>query len=511
MSNPVMQRVLKALPKGSFHAYINGHSHYYQRVLEGNQNGIGQGIPFITNGNSGRILYAINQTQYGDIVYNPSTPGLSQETYNGVGSKGGDISPYLLPSEPTTVGVAGGYFTTDNGLYTGKKTGFTSGAYGYGFGGQEAQAAKNYLLFHYKQTDVLDPAITENLNADTRNLALAGWDGLLRSDWKPVLNAGMTSKEVLEQTAQFSITIDTSGSISAVSVTNSGAGYMGTYQGNHIVDFEIRGNDSYTDSKASNPNNYAIATLSFRDGQLVDASLKSSGEGYQYLAQANGAIGYGTTNPLTSPQTNTIPINTSLLESWYTVPYTDYQDWYLITDTTAKVRLQGRPGGEGTLTVEVTPSSKKAKNIIANNPYTTGYSGEGSQRSYHKAMSGTIKLFQGGERIGKAQIVDGTATFATDDLPNPKDEIRVEFMGDPITSYQVNYLPSTSMVKAKKANLNRDKFSEMNTSFENIPEAFSNGLAASSTLSSDFHNQLHIQGESSLHGSFGVLQSSELG
>jgi hypothetical protein len=213
MSNPVMQRVLKALPKGSFHAYINGHSHYYQRVLEGNQNGIGQGIPFITNGNSGRILYAINQTQYGDIVYNPSTPGLSQETYNGVGSKGGDISPYLLPSEPTTVGVAGGYFTTDNGLYTGKKTGFTSGAYGYGFGGQEAQAAKNYLLFHYKQTDVLDPAITENLNADTRNLALAGWDGLLRSDWKPVLNAGMTSKEVLEQTAQFSITIDTSGSI----------------------------------------------------------------------------------------------------------------------------------------------------------------------------------------------------------------------------------------------------------------------------------------------------------
>lgn len=511
MSNPVMQRMLKALPEGSFHAYINGHSHYYQRVLEGNQSGIGQGIPFITNGNSGRILYAINQTQYGDIVYNPSTPGLSQETYNGVGSKGGDISPYLLPSEPTTVGVAGGYFTTDNGLYTGKKTGFTSGAYGYGFGGQEAQAAKNYLLFQYKQTDVLDPAITENLDAGTRNLALAGWEGLLSSDWKPVLNAGMTSKEVLEQTAQFSITIDTSGAISAVSVTNSGAGYMGTYQGNHIVDFEIRGNDSYTDGKSSNPNNYAIATLSFRDGRLVDASLKSSGEGYQYLAQANGAIGYGTTNPVTSPQTNTIPINTSLLESWYTVPYTDYQDWYLITDTTAKVQLHGRPGGKGTLSVEVTPSSKKARNTIANKPYTTGYSGEGSQRSYHKAMNGTVKLFQGGERIGKTQIVDGVAIISTDNLPKHKDEIRVEFMGDPITSYQVNFLPSTSIVKAKKTDLNRDQFSEANAYVASIPESTSNELTASPMLSSDFHNQLQIQDRSSLYGSFGLLQSGEIG
>jgi hypothetical protein len=468
MSNPVMQRILKALPKDSFHAYINGHSHYYQRVLEGNGDGIGQGIPFITNGNSGRILYAINQTQYGDNVYSPSTPGLSQETYNGVGSKGGDISPYLLPSDPITVGVAGGYFTTDNGLYTGKKNGFTSGAYGYGFGGQEAQAAKSFLLMHYKQTDVLDPSITENLSADTRNLALSGWDGLTSSDWKPALSSGMSSSEVLDQTAQFSITIDTSGAISAVSVTKSGAGYMASHQGNHTVDFEIRGNDSYTDNQLVNPNNYAIATLSFRDGRLVDATLKSSGDGYQYLAQANGAIGYGTTNPLTSPQTNIIPINTSLLESWYTVPYTDYQDWYLITDTTAKVRLKGKPGGEGSLIVEVTPLSNKAKDIINDYPTTTGYSGEGAQRAYPRAMSGTVKLFADGERLGKTKIIDGYAVLPTKKLPSNKEEIRVEFMGDPITSYQVNYLPSTSKVKAKKAQPSQAQLSEANAEISNM-------------------------------------------
>jgi hypothetical protein len=97
MSNPVLQRVLNALPEGSFDAYINGHSHYYQRVLEGNNQGIGQGIPFITNGNSGRILYAINQTNYGDSVYFPSTPGLTQAIYNEVGSEEGDILLICCP------------------------------------------------------------------------------------------------------------------------------------------------------------------------------------------------------------------------------------------------------------------------------------------------------------------------------------------------------------------------------------------------------------------------------
>lgn len=457
MSNPVIQRVLKALPDGSFDAYINGHSHYYQRVLEGNRQGIGRGIPFITNGNSGRILYAINQTQYGDNVYNPSTPGLNQATYNGVGSKGGDISPYLLPSDPTTVGVSGGYFTTENGLYTGKKTGFTPGAYGYGFGGQEAKAGKKYLLFHYKQTDVLDPAIAENLTPNSRNLALEGWDGLLSLDWKPEINSGMTSAEVLERTAQFSITIDTTGVVSDVLVTNPGLGYMRSYGGNHTVDFEIRGNDSYSEGQLINPNNYAIATLTFSDGRLVNAALKSSGKAYQYLAQANAAVGYGTTNPLTSPQTNIVPVNLSLLESWYTSPYSDYQDWYLIADTTAKVMMEGDPGGQGALTVEVLPASKHARDIIANYPNTTGYSGEGAQQAFHRAMRGTVKLSQNGTRIGKARIVDGQAVILTNSLPDLNDRIKIEFSGDPITSYQVNYLPSTSKVKVmKKEGSNRN-------------------------------------------------------
>ena len=465
MSNPVLQRVLNALPEASFDAYINGHSHYYQRVLEGNNQGIGQGIPFITNGNSGRILYAINQTSYGDSVYSPSTPGLTQAIYNGVGSKGGDISPYLLPSNPTTVGVSGGYFTTSTGLYNGSKTGFTAGAYGYGFGGQDAQANDGYLFFNYKQTDVEDPAIIENLNPSTANTILSGWNGLTKGDWKPALTSGMTSAQVLSSTAQFSITVGTDGKISSLSVTQAGNGYMQSKAGNHIVDFEIRGNDSYT-SGIPNPYNYAIATLTFTSGKLTNATLKSPGLGYDYLAQAN--LGGGNTVPFSTPVTDIIPINASLLESWYTVPFIDYQDWYLITNTSAEVKA--RNGGNfGSVSVAITPSTDAAKNLINTTPITTGYSGTGQQQKYARPQAGIVSIIDSlGNTVGEGNIANGVTSFSLSTRPAPG-VATIRFNGDSTSSYLTNFKSSSSPVvfnygnwlgEVSKDGLNSVKFSQ---------------------------------------------------
>ena len=465
MSNPVLQRVLNALPEASFDAYINGHSHYYQRVLEGNNQGIGQGIPFITNGNSGRILYAINQTSYGDSVYSPGTPGLTQEIYNGVGSKGGDISPYLLPSNPTTVGVSGGYFTTSTGLYNGSKTGFTAGAYGYGFGGQDAQANDGYLFFNYKQTDVEDPAIIENLNPSTANTILSGWNGLTKGDWKPALTSGMTSAQVLSSTAQFSITVGTDGKISSLSVTQAGNGYMQSKAGNHIVDFEIRGNDSYT-SGNPNPYNYGIATLTFTSGKLTNATLKSPGLGYDYLAQAN--LGGGNTVPFSTPVTDIIPINASLLESWYTVPFIDYQDWYLITNTSAEVKA--RNGGNfGSVSVSIAPSTDAAKNLINTTPITTGYSGTGQQQKYASPQAGVVSIIDSlGNTVGEGNIVNGVTSFSLSTRPAPG-VATIRFNGDSTSSYLTNFKSSSSPVvfnygnwlgEVYKDGLNSVKFSQ---------------------------------------------------
>ena len=467
MSNPVLQRVLNALPEASFDAYINGHSHYYQRVLEGNNQGIGQGIPFITNGNSGRILYAINQTSYGDSVYSPSTPGLTQAIYNGVGSKGGDISPYLLPSNPTTVGVSGGYFTTSTGLYNGSKTGFTAGAYGYGFGGQDAQANDGYLFFNYKQTDVEDPAIIENLNPSTANTILTGWNGLTKGDWKPALTSGMTSAQVLSATAQFSITVGTDGKISSLSVTQAGNGYMQSKAGNHIVDFEIRGNDSYT-SGIPNPYNYAIATLTFTSGKLTNATLKSPGLGYDYLAQANLATGFGNTVPFSTPVTDIIPINASLLESWYTVPFIDYQDWYLITNTTAEAKASNG-GNFGSVSVAITPSTDAAKNLINTTPITTGYSGTGQQQKYARPQAGIVSIIDSlGNTVGEGNIANGVTSFSLSTRPAPG-VATIRFNGDSTSSYLTNFKSSSSPVvfnygnwlgEVSKDGLNSVKFSQ---------------------------------------------------
>lgn len=442
MSNPVLQRVLKALPEGSFDAYINGHSHYYQRVLEGNNQGIGQGIPFITNGNSGRTLYAINQTNYGDSVYSPSTPGLTQAIYNRVDSKEGDISPYLLPSNPTTVGVSGGYYTTSTGLYDGTPNGFTAGAYGYGFGGQDAQANDGYLFFNYKQTDVEDPAIIEHLSPSTANTILTGWNGLTKGDWKPALTSGMTSAQVLSATAQFSITVGTDGKISSLSVTEDGSGYMQSKGGNHIVDFEIRGNDSYT-SGIPNPYNYAIATLTFTSGTLTNATLKSPGLGYNYLAQAN--LGGGDTVTFSSPVTNIIPINASLLESWYTVPFIDYQDWYLITNTTAEVKASNG-GNFGSVSVSITPSTDAAKNLINTTPITTGYSGTGQQQKYARPQAGIVSIIDSlGNTVGEGNIANGVTSFSLSTRPAPG-VATIRFNGDSTSSYLTNFKSLSSPV-----------------------------------------------------------------
>jgi len=444
MSNPVLQRVLNALPKGSFHAYVNGHAHYYQRVLEGNAQGIGQGIPFITNGNSGRILYAINETRYGDDVYSPSTPGMTPAVYNGANTPSGSISPFLLQSRPTTVGVSGGYKTTNTGLYTGTQTGFTAGAYGYGFGGQDGQATAGHLFFNYRQTDVLDPAITENLAPATRNATLAGWDGLTSADFKPALTAGMTSAQVLAATAQFAITVGTDGAISGVQITSQGTGYMASRGGNHVVDFEIRGNDSFTASQP-NPNNYALVTLTFANGLLTQAALKSPGAGYTYLAQAVAANG-GATNPLSSPVGNiAVPINTSLLESWYTVPFIDYQDWYLVADTRA-VATAVDVGSFGGLRLSVQPREQATRDLLAAQPITTGYSGVGQQAKYDVAQQGTLTIRDSLDvQVGSGQLGAGAASVELVGPPAPG-PLEVAFSGDVVSSYLVNYRPSTSTV-----------------------------------------------------------------
>jgi hypothetical protein len=147
MSVPYMQRLLNSLPEGSFDAYYNGHDHYYERVLESKAGGIGFGIPFITNGNSGRNLSKKIQVPYGESVYNPVSWDSTKSDQN----PNLPAFPYLLDSAPLEVassGLAGGGPTPE-------RRGFSNGLYGYGFGATRLEAEEGYLLFQYEEAPII--------------------------------------------------------------------------------------------------------------------------------------------------------------------------------------------------------------------------------------------------------------------------------------------------------------------------------------------------------------------
>lgn len=454
-SNPVLQNFLDNLvdePGVSFDAWLNGHTHYYERVMEQNSSGIGQGIPFITNGNSGRSLYQTYQVDYGQSLYAPQN--IKQEVYlNGIKN--------FLQSDPVMAGVSAELmdFTVnpndpENIINTKDKNGdrnpILPGTYGDGYGAVATAANKSYLLFDYVQTDVLDPAILANLNPATRSKGLLGWDGLTSIDWTPKTPAKA-------DTALLDIQVAMDGSIAKVKVDNAGAGYMSAHGGNAIVDFEIRGNDSLDASKATNPNNYAIVSLEFTNGSLNSATLKYAGKGYTHAAQAVIADGLNTyatiapTEQLLAKYPLELPINISVFSGDDNIrPDTQYQDWYLITDTKANVSL--KTNGAITATVTVTPQSQAAIDIISTHDLTTGYSGIGQQQKFYAAQNGKISISDAisGLVLGTGSLINGVANFSLSSLPTSK-EMKVAFSGDPTSSYQINFKASDTLIATDAA------------------------------------------------------------
>ena len=462
ISFPVLQKFLKGLPAGSFDAYFNGHSHYYQRVLEGNNQGIGQGIPFITMGNSGRFLDSINETRYGDNVYAPRNWSGRLDAYMGVGSeklKGTSpdgiayattgVRPYLLNSEPTTVGVAGGYLVEDS---EGNAVGFTPGAYGFGFGGASLKAGKHSLLYRYEQPPIEDPAIRDNLDGSTRLPALEGWNGLNANDWRPRDPITGQLSPNLSNTALLRLSFIPSdrGEVGSVSVENTGFGYMTSRGGNHSVDFEIRGNDALT-GNSLNPEDLAIVRLGFAGGSLRSAELINNGSGYQFLGQVmESGSNFSATVPFTEAQEAVVPINLSLLESWYQLPENQYRDSYLITDTLARATLKQKGSEQPELEVKIVGRDRQSRlrlqHLAKREQWTTGYSGDGPERAYRTAQAGSISVRnRAGRLLGTGELQSGLARITLGSLP-ADGELQILFGGDSSSSYLVNYRSSSSWI-----------------------------------------------------------------
>ena len=436
-SNAYLQRMLKALPQGSFDAYYNGHDHFYERVLESKTGGIGLGIPFITNGNSGRNLSKKIQVPYGTSVYEPTQ--YDPETEGNPNTK---ALPYLLDSAPVETGSSG---LAGNGDEA-ENNGFSNGLYGYGFGATRLTTDKDFLLFRYQEAPIKDPAIANHLPGGIA--PEDGFKGTRPRDWIPNPDGAFRGKPDL---AQFKLNI-TNGTVTGVELLNGGAGYMSGIGGNHLVKgFNVYGNnlDAVKPWKGT-----AQVDLDFRNGSLTGVSLTDGGRAYELAVQSAAENNTATsTDSLDGDKNITVAIDYNLDEIQYLVRDPSlYNDWHLTTDSQAVVKLMGRSDEGASIQVKVGAASERARRLLREElELTTGYSGTGQQDFSPWAQDGDIIIYHKGKVIAQGELNDGIWTGQVDKLPKSTDRLVVEFTGDPITSYNVNFRPSKGIARVVKS------------------------------------------------------------
>lgn len=463
MSNPYLQRLLNALPEGSFDAYYNGHDHYYERVLESKEGGIGLGIPFITNGNSGRNLSKKIQVPYGISVYEPTQ--YDPETEGNPNTK---ALPYLLDSAPVETGGSG---LAGNGDET-ENNRFSNGLYGYGFGATRLTTDKDFLLFHYQEAPITDPAIENHLPGGVA--PEDGFKGTSPRDWIPNPNGTFRGRSDL---AQFKLNI-TDGTVTGVELLNGGNGYMSSMGGNHtITGFNIYGNnlDALKPWKGT-----AQVDLDFTNGALTSVRLTDGGRAYELAVQSAADNNTTTsTESLDKSQYIVVAINYNLSEIQYLVRDESlYNDWHLTTDSKAVVKLMGQSGDPGSIQVKVGAASKKARQLLRQElDPTTGYSGSGHQSFSPWAQDGDFIIYHRGKMIAQGNLDDGTWTGQVDQLPKSTDRLVVDFAGDPITSYNVNFRPSKAAARVARSSRSASEERE-SYAFASSPQLVSSGWSS---------------------------------
>lgn len=464
--------------------------------------GIGTGIPFFTIGDGGKSLDALNLAPYGTDALSPinydnlvgaNADGSPKYNFDinkfgttaNPNSEASAVAPYQAGS-PTSVGVSGYYAyshynwpvgtgydpATDPAELTitsatidpitgvakkfdltvptylnllNPKQGDLSGLYGFGSGAAQLDAGDSYLMVHYQTAQPVDPAIA----LIGRGQGVTNFDPstLFYKQWSP------TSAKV-NDLGLFSFDVDGTGSLTNVQLVNKGNGYFesdpaaGSYL-DVTQDFEILGNNPANPLGFSNSDpTRAVVRLNFSGGQLNGVTLVNPGSGYQQVAnailQCNNC---GSNTVSTDPDINNsllVGINIDM-QAQYTLAAsrpTDsagYHDWYMITDTAVASESSSAAGAFGAVSLSLLPPSQQARQLLADTPLTTGYTGTGAQQKYLAPQAGGLSLVDSlGQEVGTAAVAGGTAKVTLNQLAAPG-AVRVKYSGDSTSSYQVNF------------------------------------------------------------------------
>lgn len=332
-----------------------------------------------------------------------------------------------------------------------------SGLYGYGQGAAIAEVDPDYFLIRFQTVEVLDPAIVGLAPAGTPTGRGSGF----YHDWSP-------ASAKLDDLAIFSFDIDAFGHVSAVALAQAGRGYFASTAGSADVLYSIPGNNPVEPGGSQ-----AKVRLMFEAGSLQSVSLVDGGSGYSLVANAitqensnvDPAAPEGSTN---SPVAGLLIGLNIELEEQYTLAAKApddqplYSDWYLQAVTEASVQSSAATAASpyGSFGVLVQPRSVRARELLAGAiPLTTGYSGTGQQQVFSRPQAGSVVLLdRNGQQISSlssGQVRNGMAEFVLADLPAPG-PLSAMFDGDPLSSYLVNFRPSTNAVMLDLGRWNSD-------------------------------------------------------
>lgn len=321
-----------------------------------------------------------------------------------------------------------------------------SGLYGFGSGAAQLDAGDSYMMVHYQTAQPIDPAIA----LIGRGQGVASFDpsSLLYQQWSP-------QSAKADDLGLFSFDVDANGSLTNVQLVQRGNGYFESdVAASSYLDttqnFEILGNNPANPLgfNVSDPTR-AVVALTFSGGKLTGATLVNPGSGYQQVANAilqTNAPGSSTVQLAADKPNNSLLVGVNIdLEAQYTLAATrptgsdPYHDWYMMTDTGVAGGTGSAAGDFGAVDLALQPRSQAARQLIADTPLTTGYSGTGAQQKYLAPQAGTVSLIDSlGQQVGTATVAGGTAKVTLNQLAAPG-PLRVTFAGDSTSSYQVNY------------------------------------------------------------------------
>ena len=434
--------VLKFLAADTGHKidmYMNGHAHYYERVMESSSanGGLGLGVPSITVGGGGKNLDVLRYVPVLDPIF--STAFINANPQLGKDLKDGFL-PNTNPLRIAQLGIQKNSLDVSSPVIDGS----------YGFGASKVDVNSDYLYYRYQSTRVVDPAFVDALtNAGIKN----------PETWSPTKSAkleitvgiykdGNSNTMVAPydpntQEALFKAYKPTGNEgVYSVKVLDAGEGYP-TGSGVVTVNMQLPG--------GSSEQNGAILKLSFADGKLMgQPEIVNAGKGYWGAYYAIKEINNAASMLLT--------LDTDLTKTLY--PETifpgaeqksNYYDYFLSTDTKIESDLIIRDKNPVGIAFSIQPSNHKAEVYLDESPA----SGLNKYRTFVPNNGVLTATDATGGIVGETQLT-GKVIDYIELKKSPVGQIRLGFSGDSIDAYVVEFNKSSAAIDGSAITLKTD-------------------------------------------------------